>query len=145
MRRTSKSHQLWPGKMIKMCPGRARPQLFQTLVRLIIFHLFRLRMAEIDPKKQDRSMAIHGWRMLYHLTSFDIIWCTGDVSRKTLELPYYACSVCWHCASLSKKSPDSSQSQNPTPKGGPVPHLPQGGSLFTHWVCSASTFLCKKW
>ena len=93
MRRTSKAHQLWPGRMIKMWPGLARPQLFRTLVRLIIFHLFRLRLAEIDPKKQDRPMAIHGWRMLYHLMSFDIIWCTGDVSRKTFGIAVF-CMFC---------------------------------------------------
>ena len=103
MRRSSNAHKLWPGRMIKMCRGLARPQLF---------HLFRLRLAELDPKKQDRPVAIHGWRML----SFDEIFRALEMSQeKPLELPYFACCVCWCLLALwiifQKKSRDSSQSQ----------------------------------
>ena len=133
----------WKIWMIKICPGLARPQLFRTLVRLIIFHLFRLRLAELDPKKQDRPMAIHGWRMLYHLMSFDIILCTGDVSRKTFGIAVF-CMLCllmsigtvhhFQKIHLSLRSTLRSK-----PDTGPAPHLQ------LHLVCSAGAFLCKKW
>ena len=86
----------WKIWMIKICPGLARPQLFRTLVRFIIFHLFRLRLAELWSKEtgptHGNPWLTHVW---HHLTSFDIISCSGDVSRKTLELPYSTCCVCW--------------------------------------------------
>ena len=67
-----------------MWPGLARPQLFRTLVLLIVFHLFRLRLAELDPKTgQTRG---NPWLthviISYHVVIFGEIFGALEMSQE---------------------------------------------------------------
>ena len=96
MRRTSKSHKLWPGRMIKICPGLARPQLFHWNVGSVD-HLLSFSAQNGWDRSQNRtnpwqSMADACYIIWYRLKTVGALEMSQE---KPLELPYFACCVCW--------------------------------------------------
>ena len=122
-------------------PGLARPQFFPKFGWSIIFHLFQLRMAVLIPK-QDRPMAAHGWRILYHFMH----WRCVKSIQKCLVIPLLCSfSLLVLCIFFRKITRFISVSHSDRLT------VPPSGALFTSTPSaspigiSAGAFLSEKW
>ena len=107
----------------------------------IIFHLFQLRLAVLIPK-QDRPMADHGWRILYHFMH----WRCAKSIQKCLVIPllclFSLLVLCIFFRKITKFISVSHSDRLTVPPSGPLCTSTPSASPIG---ISAGAFLSEKW